>query len=140
MDHTQILLPIFPLVFLTYLHTFLNAKTIEKAVKTKELDSRWLKFMPSWQEIPDNVQASREHYKNLYQAPILFYCYCILAFIIEHVTLLTVILAWLYVGLRSIHFIVRSTNPKLSRRGPIFLLSFMVSLVLWIELLVHILR
>lgn len=67
MDAIQILLPIFPLVFLTYLHTFLNAKTIEKAVKTKELDSRWLKFMPSWQEIPDNVQASREHYKNFSQ-------------------------------------------------------------------------
>ena len=140
MDPVQILFPIFPLIFLTYLHTFFNANTVKKAIQTKDLDWRWMKFMPSWQQIPDDVQASREHYKNLYQAPLLFYCYCILAFTIEHVTLLTVILAWLYVGLRSIHFIVRSTNPKLSRRGPIFLLSFMVSLVLWIELLVHILR
>ena len=140
MDPIGILLPIFPLVFLTYLHTFLNAKTIEKALKIKELDSRWLKFMPSWQEIPDSVQASREHYKNLYQAPMLFYFYCILAFTIKHVTLSTVILAWLYVGFRCIHFIVRSTNPKLSRRAPIFLLSFITSLLLWIELLVHILR
>ena len=68
MDPVQILFPIFPLIFLTYLHTFFNANTVRKAIQTKELDWRWMKFMPSWQQIPDDVQASREHYKNLYQA------------------------------------------------------------------------
>mgnify|MGYP001272168656 FL=1 len=95
--------------------------------------------MPSWQEIPDNVQSSRELYKNLYQAPLIFYCYCILAFTVEHVTLLTLILAWIYTGFRIIHFIIRSTNPKISRRAPVFQVTFIASLVLWLELLIHIL-
>ncbi len=98
MDPVQILFPIFPLIFLTYLHTFFNANTVRKAIQTKELDWRWMKFMPSWQQIPDDVQASREHYKNLYQAPLLFYLYCILAFTAEHVTQFTVIMAWIYVS------------------------------------------
>ena len=90
--------------------------------------------MPSWQQIPDDVQASREHYKNLYQAPLLFYLYCILAFTADHVTQFTVIMAWIYVIARTIHFIIRSTNPKISVRAPIFTITLFVSLILWIEL------
>ena len=139
MDPVQILFPIFPLIFLTYLHTFFNANTIRKAIQSKELDWRWMKFMPSWQQIPDDVQASREHYKNLYQAPLLFYLYCILAFTAEHVTQFTVIMAWIYVIARTIHFIIRSINPKISKRAPIFTVTLFVSLALWIELLCAIL-
>ena len=140
MDPIQILFPIFPIVLLTHLHTLTNAMILRESIKSKELDVRWLKYMPSWQAIPNNVQSSRELYKNLHQAPLLFYCYCILAFTIGHVTLFTLALAWLYAAFRIIHFIVRSTNPKLSRRAPIFQVAFMASLALWLELLIHISR
>ena len=140
MDPIQILFPIFPIILLTHLHTAMNAMTLRESIKSKELDWRWLKYMPSWQAIPDNVQSSRELYKNLHQAPLIFYCYCILAFTVGHVTLFTLVLAWLYTAFRIIHFIIRSTNPKLSRRAPIFQVAFMASLALWLELLIHISR
>ena len=49
-----------------HLHTLVNALQIKKSIVSKELDPRWLKYMPGWQEIPDNIQASRELYKNLF--------------------------------------------------------------------------
>ena len=56
-----------------HLHTFVNALQIRKSIIDKKLDPRWLKYMPGWQEIPNEIQASRELYKNLFEAPIVFF-------------------------------------------------------------------
>ena len=53
-----------------HMHVVVNAMQIRKSVLNQELDPRWLKYMPGWQEIPDDIQASRELYKNLFEAPI----------------------------------------------------------------------
>ena len=68
MESVQILFPIFPLVFLTYFQAYLNRNTVIKAIKDKEMDPRWMKYMFPWKEVPKKVQSSREHYKNLHQA------------------------------------------------------------------------
>ena len=94
MESIQILFPIFPLVFLTYFQAYLNRNTVIQAIKDKEMDPRWMKYMFPWKEVPKKVQSSREHYKNLHQAPLFFYLYCILAFVTNHVTQFTVIMAW----------------------------------------------
>ena len=72
LDPALILFPIFPLVLMMHVHVIVNAMQIRKSVLSKELDSRWLKYMPGWQEIPNNIQASRELYKNLFEAPVVF--------------------------------------------------------------------
>jgi len=136
MSSTLILFPIFPLVFLTLLQTSLNAQKVKNAVLNKSLDPKWLKFMPSWEVVPDEIQASREHLKNLHQAPIIFYVYCIIAYIVSHVTLFTLLLAWAYVFFRSIHFAIREINPKISLRRNPFAITILLSIILWIDLLV----
>ena len=123
-----------------HLHTLVNALQIKKSILSKELDPRWLKFMPGWQEIPDNIQASRELYKNLFQAPIIFLIFCLFAYVLNNVSTFNVVLAWMYVALRIWHYYVRITNPKISKRRIPFQYSLIISLVLWIDLFVFLLK
>ena len=135
MESVQILFPIFPLVFLTYFQAYLNRSTVIKAIKDKEMDPRWMKYMFPWKEVPKKVQSSREHYKNLHQAPLFFYLYCILAFVTNHITQFTVVMACVYVATRAIHFSIREINPVVIRRAFFFSIAWLVSLILWIDLL-----
>ena len=54
------------------MHRPLQIAHLRKSIMNKELDSRWLKYMPGWEKIPLNIQASRELYKNLFEAPLPF--------------------------------------------------------------------
>ena len=115
-----------------HIHTVVNALQLRKSIISKELDSRWLKYMPGWQEIPLNIQASRELYKNLFEAPLPFLVYCLFAY--------TIVLAWLYVAFRLWHYFVRMSNPKISKRRVPFQYSLIVTFILWTELFIFLVK
>jgi hypothetical protein len=140
LDPALILFPIFPLVLMMHVHVIVNAMQIRKSVLSKELDSRWLKYMPGWQEIPNNIQASRELYKNLFEAPVVFLIFCLCAYAVNNVSLFNLTLAWLYVVLRVWHYYIRTVNPKISKRRIPFQYSLLVTFVLWIELFIFLLK
>ena len=123
-----------------HIHTVVNALQLRKSIISKELDSRWLKYMPGWQEIPLNIQASRELYKNLFEAPLPFLIYCLFAYTVDHVTMLNLILAWLYVAFRLWHYAVRMSNPKISKRRVPFQYSLIVTFILWTELFIFLVK
>jgi|TARA_B100000900_G_scaffold366001_1_gene341599 hypothetical protein len=123
-----------------HVHTVVNALQLRKSIISKELDSRWLKYMPGWQEIPLNIQASRELYKNLFEAPLPFIVYCLLAYTIDHVTMLNLVLAWLFVVFRVWHYYVRVSNPKISKRRVPFQYSLIVTFILWTELFIFLVK
>jgi len=123
-----------------HIHTVVNALKIRKSIISKELDSRWLKYMPGWQEIPLNIQASRELYKNLFEAPLPFLVYCLLTYTVDHVTMLNLVLAWLYVTFRLWHYFVRMSNPKISKRRVPFQYSLIVTFILWTELFIFLVK
>ena len=123
-----------------HIHTVVNALQLRKSIISKELDSRWLKYMPGWQEIPLNIQASRELYKNLFEAPLPFLVYCLFAYTVDHVTMLNLILAWLYVAFRIWHYSVRMSNPKISKRRVPFQYSLIVTFILWTELFIFLVK
>ena len=123
-----------------HIHTVVNAFQLRKSIISKELDSRWLKYMPGWQEIPLNIQASRELYKNLFEAPLPFLVYCLFAYTIDHVSMLNLILAWLFVAFRVWHYYVRISNPKISKRRVPFQYSLIVTFILWTELFVFLVK
>ncbi|MDA0753644.1 MAG: MAPEG family protein [Candidatus Marinimicrobia bacterium] len=123
-----------------HIHTVVNALQIRKSIISKELDSRWLKYMPGWQEIPLNIQASRELYKNLFEAPLPFLVYCLLTYTVDHVTMLNLVLAWLYVAFRLWHYFVRMSNPKISKRRVPFQYSLIVTFILWTELFIFLVK
>ena len=123
-----------------HIHTVVNALQLRKSIISKELDSRWLKYMPGWQEIPLNIQASRELYKNLFEAPLPFLVFCLFAYTIDHVTMLNLVLAWLYVAFRLWHYFVRISNPKISKRRVPFQYSLIVTFILWTELFIFLVK
>ena len=123
-----------------HIHTVVNALQLRKSIISKELDSRWLKYMPGWQEIPLNIQASRELYKNLFEAPLPFLVYCLFAYTVDHVTMFNLILAWLYVAFRLWHYSVRMSNPKISKRRVPFQYSLIVTFILWTELFIFLVK
>jgi hypothetical protein len=135
-----ILFPIFPIILIMHLHTFVNALQIRKSIIDKKLDPRWLKYMPGWQEIPNEIQASRELYKNLFEAPIVFLIFCLCAYTLNHVSILNLSFAWIYVILRVWHYSVRMTNPKISKRRIPFQYSLFATLILWIDLFIFLLK
>ena len=135
-----ILFPIFPIILIMHVHTVVNAFQLRKSIISKELDSRWLKYMPGWQEIPLNIQASRELYKNLFEAPLPFLVYCLFAYTIDHVTMLNLILAWLFVAFRVWHYYIRMSNPKISKRRVPFQYSLIVTFILWTELFIFLVK
>ena len=135
-----ILFPIFPIILIMHIHTAVNAFQIRKSLMSKELDYRWLKYMPGWQEIPLNIQASRELYKNLFEAPVPFLVYCLFAYTVSHVTILNLSLAWLYVAFRVWHYFVRMSNPKISKRRVPFQYSLIVTFILWTELFIFLVK
>ena len=140
MNPVLILFPIFPIILIMHIHTVVNALQLRKSIISKELDSRWLKYMPGWQEIPLNIQASRELYKNLFEAPLPFMVYCLFAYTVSHVTMLNLVLAWLYVALRVWHYYVRISNPKISKRRVPFQYSLVVTFILWSELFIFLVK
>ena len=117
-----------------------NAFQLRKSIMNKELDSRGLKYMPGWEKIPLNIQASRELYKNLFEAPLPFMVYCLFAYTVSHVTMLNLVLAWLYVALRVWHYYVRISNPKISKRRVPFQYSLVVTFILWSELFIFLVK
>ena len=123
-----------------HIHTVVNALQLRKSIISKELDSRWLKYMPGWQEIPLNIQALRELYKNLFEAPLPFLVYCLFAYTVDHVTMLNLVLAWLYVAFRLWHYFVRMSNPKISKRRVPFQYSLIVTFILWTELFIFLVK
>ena len=123
-----------------HIHTVVNAFQLRKSIISKELDSRWLKYMPGWEEIPLNIQASRELYKNLFEAPLPFLVYCLFAYTVDHVTMLNLVLAWLYVAFRFWHYSVRMSNPKISKRRVPFQYSLIVTFILWTELFIFLVK
>jgi hypothetical protein len=123
-----------------HIHTVVNALQLRKSIISKELDSRWLKYMPGWQEIPLNIQASRELYKNLFEAPLPFLVYCLFSYTVGHVTMFNLVLAWLYVAFRLWHYFVRMSNPKISKRRVPFQYSLIVTFILWTELFIFLVK
>ena len=78
-----------------------------------------------------NVQAA-DNFKNLFEAPILFYALCAVALAVSHVPTWLVLGACFFVVLRVAHNIIHCAYNKVMHRFPVFMLGFAVVVVLWV--------
>ena len=72
------------------------------------------------------------HLKNLFEFPTLFYAVLLLAAVLGQASVVVVVLAWLYVGLRIGHTLVHLTFNKVPARFAFYFSSNIVLLVLWV--------
>jgi hypothetical protein len=81
-------------------------------------------------ETMQNVQSA-DHFRNLFEVPVLFYALCAFVAMTRLTTLLLLACAWGYVALRAAHTYVHLTSNKVVRRFQVFVASTIVLYVMW---------
>lgn len=77
-----------------------------------------------------NVQSA-DHFRNLFEAPVLFYAVCGFFAITKLTTLLVLACAWGYVVLRGMHAYIHLTSNKVIRRFQSYVASMIVLYIMW---------
>jgi hypothetical protein len=81
-------------------------------------------------ETMQNVQSA-DHFRNLFEVPVLFYALCAFLAVTRLTTLLLLACAWGYVVLRAAQTYVHLTSNKVVRRFQVFVASTIVLYVMW---------
>ena len=84
-------------------------------------------------EFPPILNSVRQHYKNMFEMPILFYLLAVLLLIQGNTTNLDIIFAWGFVVFRILHSISRIPNRDVNLRFGLFAGSFLMLLGGWIN-------
>lgn len=77
-----------------------------------------------------NTQSA-DHFRNLFEVPVLFYALCGFLAITKMTTWLLLACAWGYVALRAGHTFIHLTSNKVIRRFQMFVASTIVLYVMW---------
>jgi hypothetical protein len=83
--------------------------------------------------------ASSDNYRNLFEAPVLFYALCGFLAITQLTTVLLLACAWGYVFLRAAHTYVHLTSNKVIRRFQLYFASCIVLYGMWALFLIRLL-
>lgn len=125
--------PVIVLVLLTLavlLYTGLKRFSAGFAGRVKGQDFRYGESA----NVPPDVAVANRNFMNLLEAPLLFYVFCLVAYVTHHVSAGVVYLAWAYVGLRVLHTGIHLAYNRILYRFGAFALSTAVLLVLWLWL------
>ncbi|MEW6997444.1 MAPEG family protein [Colwelliaceae bacterium BS250] len=79
--------------------------------------------------LPDVVNQPSNNFKNLFEAPVIFYVVCVLLVVTNNSDMVFVYLAWAYVALRIIHSLIHCTFNNVMAR---FFTYFISSIVMWV--------
>lgn len=86
---------------------------------------------------PLKVQQVSNAYENQLASPILFYLGIVLALLTGSTSVLLLVLAWAYVGLRLLHALIHVTSNHLRSRFMAFAAGLLVLLGYWVVLAVE---
>jgi len=105
-------------------------------VRTGEVKYGYFKLMQG-QGVPDRVTVTTRCFNNMFEVPVLFYVVCTLSISLGVESLPGLVLAWLFVALRSVQAFVHLTSNHLLHRMVAFWASFMCALLLWMNLVLQ---
>lgn len=130
MTNFDLLLPVFVQVALTFVLMFRMAHLRTGAIRRKELRMGDIALgQPAW---PPRVLQASNAYHNQFELPVLFYVLAAFAMITSKVTLLIVVLAWVFVVARLIHAYIHSGSNFVPNRFYAFAASAFALLALWL--------
>jgi hypothetical protein len=106
-----------------------------RALKSGEVSFKYFRTYSS--ESPtDRLLVIGRHYDNQFQVPILFFITCLAHFCVNQTNILTVILAWFFVGSRLIHSYIHLGENRIQKRAAAFCLGWLVLMAMWAQLLI----
>ena len=82
--------------------------------------------------VPGEVSIPNRNYMNLLELPVLFYVVCLMHLAAGGVNTSSLMLAWIYVGLRALHSLVHLTYNNVMHRLAVFATSNVVLVALWV--------
>ncbi|TGK04556.1 hypothetical protein EHO58_11705 [Leptospira selangorensis] len=83
--------------------------------------------------VPQWVSIANRNYMNLLEIPLLFYLICLIQYLTGSSDPLNFQLAWVYVGLRTIHSLVHLTYNNVIHRLIIFATSNLILFGIWVN-------
>lgn len=87
---------------------------------------------------PPASASGRRHIANQFELPVLFFVAIAYLFLVDGVSFLEVVLAWIFVATRALHMIGSLVGPLVLRHAA-FAAGFLVLVVLWVDLAIRIL-
>lgn len=84
------------------------------------------------QNEPGNIAHLGNAVSNQFELPVLFFAACIAAHSAQLVDLPLLILAWIFVIIKSVHSLVHASINRLRHRFRLFAMSFFVMVFMWI--------
>ncbi|MBC8344701.1 MAG: MAPEG family protein [Candidatus Marinimicrobia bacterium] len=136
MDNTTILFPLIAMAGLTFFVTARLYFVQYKATKRREVKYGFFSVYQG--EAPEFIQAARDHYKNMFELPVLFYLWAVILFASGQVDAADLVLSWLFVISRYIHSFIRATDhTKLLFRLSMFSMGYFLILMGWVKLLIQ---
>lgn len=83
----------------------------------------------------ENVQAA-DNFRNLFEAPVLFYALVAVALATTHVPGWLVTCAWAFVGLRCLHSLIHCTYNRVYHRLAAYATGFFLLVATWVAFVV----
>ena len=123
--------PLFTMVLLTLLIAIRLMYFNTWAVLSGEVHIKHFRLFDDG--IPPKLQAVAQHYKNMFELPVLFYLLCILLIITNAAAPLDIQLAWGFVIFRILHSLIRIPNTNVHPRFGFFIASYIMLVGGWIN-------
>ena len=140
MPHELILLPMGALALLTFLVLLLIPIRRFRAAFAGHVGAGDFKYGES-ARVPGEVSIPNRNYMNLLELPMLFYVVCVLNYVTSPtVSGIALVLAWSYVGLRTLHSVVHLTYNNVMHRLALFATSNFVLGALWVAFFAQLIR
>ena len=139
MRSTMIFLPAAAMTLLVVVITF---RMFFERKRQMLAGSMHMRDIPSSSQMASRFADTRaaDNYRNLFEAPVLFYMALVVAFATSQVSPLIMGLAWAYVALRYLHSYIHCSYNRIRHRLYAFLASSVVLWTMWLVLVVGILR
>ena len=131
----EIIYPMFALVVLTFVIGFSTGISRLISAKKGLVDRRYFKLFAGYTP-PDNIVKLGRNFSNLLEVPILFYAVGIILLTLDINNQLILGFAWAFVVFRIIHSIIHITYNNPIHRFLAFILSSIIVLVMWVQLVI----
>ncbi len=88
---------------------------------------------------PDYARKVSNNLRNQFESPVLFYVLCGVATFVAATHVLMAALAWVYVIVRFVHFVIHTTTNHYPHRAFVFSISLAILVVMWVLIVLHLL-
>ena len=131
MNAYALIYPMAAMVLLTFIVLCRMFLSRVDAVKRGEVDARYYKTYQGDNTEPRAVAQNSRHFKNLLEAPVLFYAACLAAIMTGQGVGPILWLAWIYVAVRVVHTVIHLGSNRIPPRVAAYATSWIVLVAMW---------